>query len=160
MTLVSRLLHVRGLVRAPIALYRAGLGALMGEELLLLEHRGRRSGELRAVVLEVAERPDDDRFVVVSGLGPRSQWVRNVAAEPRVLVSFGRRRGARAHARRLDPDETVALLQRYAAVHPSRWRTFEPVVAEWAVPLAAAQGEVDWRRVVPVIELRLLPPAG
>jgi hypothetical protein len=29
------------------------------------------------------------------------------------------------------------------------------VLAEWAEPLAREQGEPDWLRVVPVVELRL-----
>ncbi|HTM84573.1 MAG TPA: nitroreductase family deazaflavin-dependent oxidoreductase, partial [Mycobacterium sp.] len=39
-------------MRAPIWLYRARLGALLGSRLLMLEHRGRTSGARRYVVLE------------------------------------------------------------------------------------------------------------
>ncbi|WP_211287438.1 nitroreductase family deazaflavin-dependent oxidoreductase [Isoptericola jiangsuensis] len=156
---MSRLLRTRWFVRAPIRFYRAGLGWLLGEDMLLLEHRGRTSGELRSAVLEVTGREGHDRYVVVSGLGPRSQWLRNVAADPRVLVSVGRRSHVPAVAVRLDPDGAAAHLERYAQEHPRRWRTFEPVMAPWARPLADADGEADWRRVVPVIELRLEPAA-
>jgi hypothetical protein len=34
----------RALFRAPIALYRCRLGWLMGDRLILIEHRGRRTG--------------------------------------------------------------------------------------------------------------------
>ncbi|WP_402463676.1 nitroreductase family deazaflavin-dependent oxidoreductase [Isoptericola aurantiacus] len=154
-TVFSRILHTRWAVRAPIRLYRAGLGFLLGSRMLLLQHRGRSSGEPRFVVLEVSERPTPGTIRVVAGLGPRSQWYRNVLAEPRVLVSTGRRRDVRATAHPLPPDQGAEMLRRYAKDNPAPWSALEPVVTEWAEPLAAEQGEEDWRRVVPVVELRL-----
>ena len=55
------LVRVRWLVRAPIWLYRARLGFLFGERLLMLEHTGRKSGLLRLAVLEIVARPAPDR---------------------------------------------------------------------------------------------------
>lgn len=153
MGLASTLLHARWFVRAPITLFRAGLGGLFGGRLLLLVHRGRTSGEARYVVLEVAGRPAPDRFVVVAGLGPRSQWYRNVVAEPRVLVRTGARRAARAVAHVRAPDDGARLLREYAGRSPRAWAALEPVLREWAEPLAASRDEPDWRRVVPVVEL-------
>jgi hypothetical protein len=46
----------RALLRAPIWLYRAGLGGLLGRRVLLLTHIGRSTGRARQVVLEVAAR--------------------------------------------------------------------------------------------------------
>ncbi|MBD5784962.1 nitroreductase family deazaflavin-dependent oxidoreductase [Cellulosimicrobium terreum] len=159
-SLASRLLHTRWFVRAPVGLFRAGLGFLLGSRFLLLEHRGRVSGELRSVVLEVSGRPAPDRIVVVAGLGPRSQWYRNVLAEPRVLVSVSTRRHERALARTLEVDDAVHLLRAYADDSPRAWSALEPVLLEWAEPLAAARGEADWRRVVPVVELSLVGTDG
>ncbi|WP_435737447.1 nitroreductase family deazaflavin-dependent oxidoreductase [Cellulosimicrobium sp. PMB13] len=157
MGLASTLLHTRWFVRAPVALFRSGLGLLTGGRLLLLVHRGRASGEARYVVLEVAGRPAPGRLVVVAGLGPRSQWYRNVVAEPRVLVRTGARPAARALARTLPPDDGARLLDDYATRSGQAWAVLEPVLREWAEPLARSRGEVDWRRVVPVVELRLMP---
>lgn len=156
MALASRLLRTRALVRAPIALFRSGLGFLAGGRLLLLEHRGRTSGAPRYVVLEVSGRPDRDAYVVVAGLGPRSQWYRNVVADPRVLVSVGRHRRVRCLARTLPPDAGARLLRTYAGEHAGGWAVLEPVLLEWALPLAEERGDPDWRRVVPVVELRAL----
>ena len=60
-SLASKMLHTRWLVRAPIPLFRAGLGFVFGGRLLLLEHLGRTSGEHRFVVLECVERPAKHR---------------------------------------------------------------------------------------------------
>jgi deazaflavin-dependent oxidoreductase (nitroreductase family) len=156
MSLAARVLRTRSLVRAPIALYRAGLGFLLGGRLLMLGHRGRATGEERHVVLEVAGRRGPSTWIVVAGLGPRSQWYRNVEADPRVLVWSGRRRRVQAVARALPPDDGARLLGEYTAGHARGWEMLEPVLREWAAPLAAERGETDWRRVVPVVEVTAL----
>ena len=119
--LMARILRTRSLVRAPIALYRAGLGRLMGERILMLEHRGRTSGLRRYVCLEVVERPARDRIVIVSGFGTRAQWYRNLAAHPACFVSIGAIRRAPARARMLPDGESAAALDRYRRVRPRDW---------------------------------------
>ena len=80
--LLGRILKNRVLVRAPIWLYRFHLGFLFGRRMLLLEHLGRKSGARRYAVLEVVDHPRTDEYVIVSGFGERSQWYRNVVANP------------------------------------------------------------------------------
>lgn len=122
------ILRTRWLARAPIHLYRSGFGWTLGSRLLLLEHRGRTSGRLRYVVLEVVDHPRPDRYVVVSGFGERAQWARNVAADPRVRVTVGHRGPVRALAHRLDEDASAAALARYARAHPRAWARLRPLV--------------------------------
>ena len=123
-----RILRRRALARAPIALYRAGLGVLLGHRMLLLEHIGRSSGERRHAVLEVTDRPAPGHYVVVSGFGERAQWFRNVVAEPRVRVSVGRRRAVPATAHRLPQERAAALLADYPRRHPRAWARLEPTI--------------------------------
>lgn len=124
----ARVLRTRSLVRAPIALYRAGLGWLLGSRILMLEHRGRSSGLRRYVCLEVVERPSPDRIVIVSGFGERAQWYRNLKAHPRCFVSSGRVRRASARARLLDAEESAAALDRYRQAHPRDWEVLRGVI--------------------------------
>ena len=115
------LLRNRRFVRAPIGLYRHGLGWLFGQRTLMLEHKGRTSGLPRYVVLEVVDRPAPDRYLVVAGFGERAQWLRNVRADPHVRVSVGTRRAAPALATELDragADEAIAA---YARKRPHTW---------------------------------------
>jgi deazaflavin-dependent oxidoreductase (nitroreductase family) len=126
--LLARLLQNRTLVRAPIWLYRARLGFLMGHRMLLLEHIGRKTGARRYAVLEVVERPVRDEYVIVSGFGERSQWYRNVRADPHVRVSVGFRRGASAFAAPLARDSAKAALARYAERYPRAWKHIEPTL--------------------------------
>lgn len=126
-TLAARLLRQRWLVRAPIWLYRARLGALFGGRLLMLEHVGRVSGRRRHVVLEVVARPAPGHYVVASGFGARAQWFRNVSANPRIRVWIGSRRPRPGAARPLTGQQASAALAAYAADHPHAWRSLRPV---------------------------------
>jgi deazaflavin-dependent oxidoreductase (nitroreductase family) len=123
----AALLRTRWLVRAPVRLYRARLGFVLGSRFLMLEHAGRTSGLRRYVVLEVADHPSPGRYVVASGFGTRAQWFRNVQANPAVRVYLRGRKPVAATARQLPPDEAAAVLERYAARHPRAWRKARPV---------------------------------
>jgi deazaflavin-dependent oxidoreductase (nitroreductase family) len=108
----------RALVRAPIWLYRLGLGGLLGARFLLLTHTGRRSGRPRQVVLEVVGRDEPSGgFLVASGYGARSQWFRNILADPRVRFQVGWRR-YQGLARPLPPAESGRRLAGYARRYP------------------------------------------
>lgn len=126
----AALLRVRWVVRAPIWLFRARLGAVLGGRLLMLEHVGRTSGLKRYVVLEVVDHPTPNRYVVVSGFGVRAQWFRNVEATPEVRVYLGSHPPVPAVAHRLDPSASAASLRRYAAAHPRAWARLRPVLEE------------------------------
>lgn len=126
--LATRALRNRRLMRAPIWLYRARLGFLFGSRMLLLEHTGRRSGARRYVVLEVIDPPEKNCYVVVSGFGDRSQWFRNLRADPRARVWVRHHGPADAMARTLDPDETAAALHSYITAHPRAWQTMKPAI--------------------------------
>lgn len=110
----------RWFLRAPIGLYRARLGFLMGHRFLLIHHTGRVSGKPREVVVEVV-REDGDSVVVGSGWGEGSQWFQNVMASPEVTIEVGSsRREVRGH--RLSPEEGEAEMLDYARRHPSAAR--------------------------------------
>ncbi|WP_422744772.1 nitroreductase family deazaflavin-dependent oxidoreductase [Micromonospora sp. WMMD754] len=106
----------RWLARAPIPLYRHGLGRLLGGRLMMLEHRGRRSGLPRHVVLEVVDREPGALFLA-SGYGRGSQWFRNVSADPAVRVWNGPDRGVPARATVLAGEEVRQRLARYRQRH-------------------------------------------
>ena len=120
------ILRNRTIVRAPIWLYRAGLGFVFGSRLLLLEHIGRRSGARRFVVLEVVDRSERG-YVVASGFGVRAQWYRNVRQQPRARIRIGRSGWQSVTARPIERDEAVEILQRYAERHPRAWQQLRPI---------------------------------
>jgi deazaflavin-dependent oxidoreductase (nitroreductase family) len=124
----ARALRTRWLVRAPIWLYRAGLGFLLGRRLLMLEHVGRTTGARRYVVLEVVDHPDSSTFVVVSGFGESAQWYRNVLAHPGVRVSCGRHRSIPATAVPMTEEESAEALAAYQVRHPRAWQQLKQTI--------------------------------
>lgn len=103
---------------------------MFGGRLLLLEHRGRKSGAARYVVLETVERPDPRRIVLASGFGERSQWYRNLVADPECHVSIGFSYRRPATARTLDAAEIGPLLDRYRRDHPTAFDELSGVITE------------------------------
>jgi deazaflavin-dependent oxidoreductase (nitroreductase family) len=102
--------------RAPIMLYRIGLGGLMPMQLLLTTV-GRKSGRPRQAVVDVLRHDAaTDAYYVVSAYGARSDWYRNLQANPAVRVQVRWRRFA-ARATILPQDEAEELLLDYWRHH-------------------------------------------
>lgn len=148
MDLGAKILTTRWAVRLPIPMFTAGLGFLFFGRLLMLEHRGRVSGERRYVVVEAARHESRDRIVVASGFGPTAHWYRNLEAEPRCGVSVGWRRRVPARAELLDAVESRALLDRYARERPKTWAMLQRSIVD-------ATGEADPE--IPMVRLHLEP---
>ncbi|GAA5057482.1 nitroreductase family deazaflavin-dependent oxidoreductase [Nocardia callitridis] len=146
----TRALRNRHLMRAPIWIYRARLGFLLGPRVLMLEHVGRKSGARRYVVLEVVDHPEPDSYVVVSGFGTAAQWFRNIQAQPEVHLWVGRHGRRAATASVLPQDRAAATLQDYAARNARAWAKMKPAIEN---TLGATIDEAD--PALPIIELRL-----
>lgn len=71
-------------------LYAIGFGPLVGRVILLLTTTGRKSGLPRITALQYEE--VDGAIVVGSARGTRSDWFRNIVADPRVQVQVRSRR--------------------------------------------------------------------
>lgn len=151
--IATRALRTRWLVRSPIWLYRHHLGALMGRRFVLLEHIGRRTGTPRLVVLEVIESPDPSTVRVVSGLGPSSQWFRNIQAHPQVRVTTGRLVDRPASARVLPPDQARSVMDRYATRHPVARRALSAVLTH-----GDADGLAGDLSTLPIVDLTAAHP--
>ena len=103
--------------RAPMYLYRLGLGRLFGDRLLLLNHIGRVSGKPRQTILEVVTHDRaDGSFVVASGWGPSAAWYRNLLHTPDVSVQVGKRVTA-VTAVPLPEEEGAEIFAQYAIRH-------------------------------------------
>jgi len=112
----------RGLVRLafrlPIWLYRFHLGWLLGYRFVLLTHTGRKSGLTRQTVLEVVHYDKvTGACVVASGWGTKSEWYRNVTANPKIVFQV-RNMPTAGIAERLSPDEASQKMYDYARHYP------------------------------------------
>ncbi|GGN85596.1 hypothetical protein GCM10010112_66190 [Actinoplanes lobatus] len=108
----------RRLLRLPVYLYRARLGFLMGQRILLLTHRGRISGRVFRTPVEVVEHDQETgEYIVCSGTGLFADWYRNIAEQPAQQVQVCNRRW-RPHQRILDTREAAQRFARYEELHP------------------------------------------
>jgi deazaflavin-dependent oxidoreductase (nitroreductase family) len=146
----ARILRSRLLMRAPIWVFKARAGVVLGSRLLMLEHIGRTSGVRRYVVLEVVDHPTPASYVVASGFGEKAQWFRNIKADPRVRIYTGSRAPMPATARIMTQQEADRALGAYAKRHPRAWQRFKPVLER---TLGSPITEAD--TPLPIVELRL-----
>ncbi|MEZ5117748.1 MAG: nitroreductase family deazaflavin-dependent oxidoreductase [Candidatus Nanopelagicales bacterium] len=106
------------LFRAPVKLYQAHLGFVLGGRFLMITHVGRKSGLTRRTVVEVARHdPDVPEWYVVSGFGPRSDWFRNLQANPALRIDVGTHHFV-PEQRFLGVAQTEELLRDYQRRHP------------------------------------------
>lgn len=104
---------MKAVLKAPSRLYDLRIGWLLGRRFLRLSHSGRSSGRLYHTVLEVVgEIAETGEIVVVAGLGPGSDWYRNLQAGPALAVEVGRERFVPGH-RTLEPAEAAGVLAGY-----------------------------------------------
>ncbi len=155
----SRIHPPRGLSRLlwrlPIGLYRLGLGWLLTGHFLLLEHVGRKSGQMRRVVLEVVRRDKaNDVYFVAVGFGPSSDWYRNLLKTPRAKIQSGFRK-ADVLAEVLPIEEAERVILDYARRYPTAIRTLARIIG-----YEIKKGETDYRgfaQAVPIVALKVLP---
>ncbi|MBN2550778.1 MAG: nitroreductase family deazaflavin-dependent oxidoreductase [Anaerolineales bacterium] len=114
--------------RAPIWFYRLGLGSLLGNRFLLLNHIGRKSGHPRQAVLEVVHHNEETgSYVVASGFGEKADWYQNVMAQPEVALQVGRTR-MMARAERLPLPQATEIMLAYNRQHPAALRTLAGIL--------------------------------
>lgn len=114
--------------RAPIYLYRLGLGGLLGKRFLLLNHVGRKSGKTRQTVLEVVNHDKEtDTFYIASGFGKKSDWYLNILEHPEVNIQVGWRK-MRVTAVPLTPEESGQAMVDYARRYPTAAKNLSKIL--------------------------------
>ena len=120
---------VRALLRAPIWLYRLGLGRLAGHRFVYIDHRGRRTGKRRETVVEAVRYfPAIPAAVVVAAWGKHPDWYLNLRAAPALEVRVGAQRWGHPRQRFLDSAEALRILQDYQRAHPHAWKRLAPLL--------------------------------
>jgi len=142
----------RWFLHIPTWLFRTRLGFVFGARMLMIEHRGRKSGKLFRTVLEVAGRGPSGEFIVTSGTGSRADWYRNLLAGGLEAVWIGSRRHAAA-LRELSPEEAGSVFAEYEHKHP---KTAEVLMGRMGVSYDGTdEGRVAMMRKIPMVEFTL-----
>lgn len=140
----------RFLFRMPTFFYRLKLGFLLGHRFVMIEHVGRRSGQVRRTVLEVVLR-ENGALYVAAAWGSKSDWYQNILKTPAVGVHISVR-SYRADAVVVDQARARGVLDNYAGSHPRAFNALArymlddpgPTIADKVTRLVAA---------VPIVEL-------
>lgn len=145
---------LRLLLRLPLLLHRLGLGWMLSPfPFFVLTTRGRKSGLPRHAVLEW--RRHGSRFYVVSAWGRRSQWLKNLVADPIVTVQNGHvARRARACVVE-DPAETLRAVYMFRKHSPLYDRILSSISSADTIDFLTLSEVADEFTVV-----RLEPEAG
>ena len=136
-------------LHSPTWLYRARLGFVFGHRFLMIEHRGRKSGNLYRTVLEVSgSYPDNNEWIVASGTGSKADWYRNIAANGVDAVWIG---STRHHAtvRFLEASEAAQVMAKYEADHP---KTAAKLLASMGVSYDGTdEGRIELMHQIPMV---------
>ena len=140
-------------LHAPTWLYRAHIGFVFGHRFLMIEHRGRKSGNRYRTVLEVAGRnPTKDEWIVTSGTGPKADWYRNVKAHGVDAVWIGSTRHE-ASVRFLEAPEAAEVMAAYEADHPrAATKLFESLGVSYD---GTDEGRVNLMHQIPMVSFIL-----
>lgn len=141
--------------RLPLPLYRAGWGWLLGRVFLVLTHAGRRTGQPHdTAAMVLAEDRSTEEVVIGSVWGPRTDWVRNLRANPPLLVRIGRQSYVPQH-RFLTDEEAFAVGVSFRRRHPLRLRM---VKLAFGVDLDSDDVLREFVRTRPLVALRPRSP--
>ena len=112
--------------KAPLYLWRMGLGPLLGIQFVVLTTTGRKSGLPRHTMTEYTR--VNEQVVLASGWGDQAQWVKNLAADPHATVQTVH---GTEHciARRINDDATLTKVYYQMQSSPA----FIPSLNSWNI---------------------------
>jgi deazaflavin-dependent oxidoreductase (nitroreductase family) len=104
--------------KSTILFFRLGLAGLLKNYFLLITTTGRKTGKVRQTPLEHRYDEAEDRYLVVSGWAGRTDWFRNVCADPEVHVQVGNRK-FHCRAERASDEEVARIVEETARISPA-----------------------------------------
>lgn len=108
--------------RLPLIFYRLGLGLILRPlPMILLTTHGRRTGSPRHVMVEHSF--VEGKIYVVPGWGERTQWYRNIQADPHVTVQRRGQSFSAIASRVTDQSELSAVFDQVQRTSPM-WKPF------------------------------------
>ena len=108
---ILRLIHL-----PPRILYAIGLGPVVGNVILLLTTIGRKSGKQRVTPLQYEE--IGGKVYLGAALGQKTDWVRNIQANPQVELRVGKKRFCGQAEVVTDPSRMADFIEVRLQRHP------------------------------------------
>jgi deazaflavin-dependent oxidoreductase (nitroreductase family) len=144
------------LLRTPKWLYRFHLGGLLGNHVLLLTHIGRKTGQIRQTVIELVQHDEASGvFYVASGWGEKSDWYKNIMANPSVTIQVKNKK-YKAVAERVTPEMGGQIVLNYVHRYPFAQRALSRIMK---FPLdGSEESAINFGRNIPIIAFRTIRP--
>ncbi len=114
--------------KMPIIFWRLGLSRLIPYNFLLLTTVGRKSGLPRRTMLEYSVM--DGHIYLISGWGEHAQWLKNLHANPNVVVQTAHEGTIAGRAIRVTDESEIARLFEKARGNSAIWESY---LASWGV---------------------------
>jgi deazaflavin-dependent oxidoreductase (nitroreductase family) len=115
--------------KSSILYFKLGLGGLLKNYFLLLKTTGRKTGKVRQTPLEHRYDEVNDRYLIMSGWAGRTDWHRNVRANPNVHVQVGNRK-FHCRAEPASEVDVVLILEATARISPGMLKVWSRWVGE------------------------------
>lgn len=129
---------MKRLYKAPILLYRLGLGFITGRIFMIMTTIGRKSGQPRRTAIEFHE--FKGRKYVFGNWGAKADWYRNIEAHPHITIQTWR--GAESvTAHRLAADPELAEAFEFAMSNPTLRAFFKAIGFNMTMEEFVAQKE-------------------
>jgi deazaflavin-dependent oxidoreductase (nitroreductase family) len=142
------------MLRLPITLYRLKLGWLLGQRFVLLQHIGRKSGQVRKTVVEViGHERSNDTYYIVSGWGYTANWYQNLLATPLITIQVGRRK-LDVRAETVSPSEGAQVLLDYRQKHLLAARELSRLMGLNIIAATPEELEKIVHESLPIVALR------
>jgi deazaflavin-dependent oxidoreductase (nitroreductase family) len=138
--------------KAPLVLWRMGLGSIIGRVMLVISHTGRKSGLPRHTMVEY-HTLDGIKYVPCA-FGPRSDWYKNITTNPRVTIQTAHGIEYATAVRITDDQELLAVYDLFMRRDPplTRWYLDSLDIQPNPDDLLAKKERTNWFRFDPTDE--------
>jgi deazaflavin-dependent oxidoreductase (nitroreductase family) len=99
----------RAVFKWPVQLWRLGLGPLIGHQMMLITHTGRKTGLPRRTMVESYN--FNGKLYAPCAYGTRAQWYQNILVDPRVTIQTADGAEGAVAMRVTDGEELLGLLE-------------------------------------------------
>ena len=143
--------------KAPLKLWRLGLGPILGQYLLILTHRGRKSGRVYHTMLEYHEL--NGKIYIPVAFGSQTDWYKNISVHPEVTVQTAAGSESRTAIRVTGDQEILEVFDYFMKRDPPITKMYLNTlgITPNHEDVVANKDKIYWMRLEPASEAALLP---
>jgi deazaflavin-dependent oxidoreductase (nitroreductase family) len=139
----------RAMFKAPLVLWRMGFRPIIGRIMLVITHTGRKSGLPRHTMVEY-HMLDGVKYAPCA-FGPRSDWFKNITADPRVTIQTAHGTEHAIAERVTDDQELLSVYDLFMRRDPplTRWYLDSLDIQPNQTDVLAKKERINWFRFDP-----------